>query len=43
MEGPMRLNPGPTLPTQVSTEDMVVIKSNPLREISREPVNTTKM
>lgn len=43
MDGPTRLKPGPTLPTQVITDDMVVVKSKPLREMTVEPVKTTKI
>lgn len=41
--GPTRLNPGPMFPTQVNTEEKVVIRSNPLREMTREPAKTTAM
>lgn len=43
MVGPTRLNPGPTLPTQVITEEIVVIKSKPFSEMIVEPANTTKI
>jgi hypothetical protein len=42
-EGPIWLNPGPTFPTQVITEEMVVIKSNPLREMIRDPPKITEI
>lgn len=41
--GPTKLKPGPIFPRQANTEDMVVIKSNPLKDMRREPANVTKM
>ena len=41
--GPTRLKPGPTFPTQVNTEEIVVIKSNPLSDMTVAPANTTKI
>ena len=41
--GPIRLYPGPIFPTQVITEEMVVIKSKPFSEIRIDPAKTTKI
>lgn len=41
--GPTKLKPGPILPTQVKTEDIVVIRSNPFKEIITDPEKITKI
>lgn len=41
--GPICENPGPIFPKQVMTDEMVVIRSNPLKEMIKEPVNTTNI
>ena len=41
--GPISENPGPIFPRQVMTDEMVVIRSKPLKEMIKEPINTTNI